>query len=357
MKNKIRIMGACLLLECLSLSAISLAPASLSKEQTPIIIINNRILARINGKTISTYDIAKKMDILFHSQFPEYSHFVDARYQFYQMNWRPILEELINKELILADAQEHKVEITGGDIRQEIESVFGPNVHDNLDKTGLSLDEATKMVQGDLVLRRMLNMRINSKALRVVTPFKVRQAYDTYISNPQNASLTKWNYRVVTIKDRNLQKTKETADKAYRLLIENNIPLDTLVATLKDKKMLGRKGKVTVSNDIINNEQELSDNYKEILMQMDVGMISQPSLHTSRANQGSVYRIFYLKEKIPGGVPSFKEMDPKLKDKLLNDYADQETGIYLQKLRQRHHVRDQDLEQMFSSDYQPFTMK
>jgi len=356
MKFKIKIIRA-IILSSLFLCVNPLHCLSSSKEMPSQIVIHNRILARINGKTISAYDVAKKMDVLFFSQFPEYSLFIDARYQFYQMNWRSVLEELINKELILADAQEHKIEISQGDTRQEIESVFGPNVHENLNKTGLSLDEATKLVQGDLIIRRMLNMRVNSKALRVITPFKVRQAYDLYIQDPINASLTKWNYRVITVKDRNLQKAQEISNKVYSLLIEQNIALEQLMASLKEKKILGRKSKVTISNDILNNEQELSETYKEILMGMDTGMISQPSLHKSRASQGSVYRIFYLKEKIPGSIPSFKEMDNKLKDKLLNEYADQETENYLKKLRQHYHFRDQDLESMFPSNYQPFTLK
>jgi hypothetical protein len=356
MKKKFKILCTCLLLECFALTAASLGSPQ-NKQESATILINNRILARINGKTISTYDVAKKMDVLFYNQFPEYLSIPEARHQFYQMNWRPVLEELINKELILADAEEHKVEVTGGDTRQEMESLFGPNVHDNLDKVGITFDESSKAVKGDLIIRRMLNMRINSKALRIITPLKVREAYERYIQDPQNISQAQWNYRVVTIKDRNLEKTKETADKIYDLLTEQHIPLDQLAATLKEKNILGRKAKVTVSGLILNNEQELSNTYKEILSEMGDGTTSHPSPHKSRTAQATVYRIFYLKEKIAPGVPSFKEVEARLKDKLLNDYADTETEIYLNKLRQHYHVRNQDLEAMFPADYQPFTLK
>ena len=63
------------------------------------------------------------------------------------MNWKYVLQELIDKELILGDAEEKKVAITAGDVRQEMENMFGPNIIANLDKIGLSMDEALKIVR------------------------------------------------------------------------------------------------------------------------------------------------------------------------------------------------------------------
>ncbi len=50
----------------------------------------------------------EKMDMLFLRRFPEYTKSKVARYQFYMANWKAILNELIEKELILADAQEKR---------------------------------------------------------------------------------------------------------------------------------------------------------------------------------------------------------------------------------------------------------
>lgn len=328
------------------------------QEQQPTrILVNNRILAKINGKAISTFDVAKKMDMVFFRQYPQYITLVSARHQFYEVNWRYVLEDLINKELILADAKEHKIEVSSGDVRQEMEKSFGPNIIATLDKVGLSFEEASKIMQGDLIIQKLVNFRVHAKAIRAITPARVRQAYEEYIKNPENARLTQWSYQVVTIKDRTPQKTEETANKVYKQIIEEKVPLDKLVATLKDTKILGRKGKVTVSDTITSNEKELSDDYKVILSTMDPGMISQPSSHKSRTNNTIVYRIFNVTDKKPGGMPSFNEMENKLKEKLLNEVADQETDIYLKKLRARHRVRAEDLDTFIPSDYKPFILQ
>lgn len=331
-------------------TALSGQPREITK-----ILINNRILAHVNDKAITTYDVAKKMDILFYRQFPQYLSFPEARYQFYLANWESVLEELIYKELILADAKEHKVEISSGDVRQEMEALFGPNIIENLDKAGMTFDEASKIVQGDLIIQKMVNFQVNAKALRVVTPAKVKEAYDFFAKDPKNTIHTKWNYQVITIKDRNMQKAEEVSNKAYRLLIEDKVPLNDLAVALKDKKILTKKSKVTVSEPIVSNEIDLSESYKAILSHMNDGMISQPFANKSRTTSANVYRILVLNNKIPGGVPPFKEVENRIKETLLNKAADQETEKYVQKLRQRYHLRDKDIKAMIPTQYQPFT--
>jgi hypothetical protein len=326
------------------------------KQDEPTIFINNRILARINGKPISTFDLMKKMDLAFYRQYPEYVSSIEARAQYYDMSWKYFLEDIIDKELILADAKESKIEVTSGDVRKEMEASLGPNLIENLDKSGLSLDEATKIMQEEILIRRMITGRVHAKAVRLTTPCKVRLAYEEFIQDPENARLTQWSYRMVTIKERNLQKTEDLAKAAYQLLLEG-LPLDQLVSQLKASNLLTRKGKVTISNSIRQNDKELSKDYHEKLANLDPGMFSQPFVDRSRSNSTTVYRILFIEEKIPGGVPSFKEMETALKDKLLDQMIEQETDVYLQKLRRHYHIMQSDLDAYLPSDYQPFLLK
>lgn len=327
-----------------------------SKVEEPKIFVNNRILSRVNGKPISTYDLMRKMDLAFYRQFPEYTSSNVARAQFYDMSWKYVLEDLIDKELILADAQESKIEVSGGDVRQEMEVSFGPNIIMNLDQAGISFEEAAKIMQEEIIIRRMIAGRVHAKAFRQVTPIKVKRAYEEFIDDPANTRLTQWVYRIVTIKERNLQKTEETAKAAHQFLMEG-VALDQLPAILKERKCLGRKGQVNVSKSIRHNDKEISNDYRDILLHLDPGMYSQPFSHKSRSNQGVVYRILFIEDKVPGGVPSFKEMEVNLKNKLLDQAIDQETEVYLQKLRQHYHIQLQEIEASIPSDYQPFVLK
>src|SRR6202034_4472157 len=63
----------------LSFSFFSLAgvlsdsPALLSYDEPQDIVIYNRILAKVNGKTISVIDVMKKMDLFLQRYYPNYA--------------------------------------------------------------------------------------------------------------------------------------------------------------------------------------------------------------------------------------------------------------------------------------------
>jgi len=333
----------------------SLESAPLSSRTEPKVSVNNRILARINGKPITTYDLVRKMDLTFYKQYPEYVSSNQARFQFYQQGWKYILDDLITEELVLADAKESKIEASAGDVRQEMEEQFGPNIISNLDKAGMSLDEAYKIVEAEIILQRTIASRVNIKALRKVTPIKVREAYEEYLLKPENRTLTKWNYRVITIKDRDIVKTEALSKLVYQLLLDG-IQLENLSDTLKKRKLLGKNGKVTISKTISNDEKELAENYKDVLTHLDAGMYSQPFPFKSRVLKTTVYRIIFVDESIPGGYPTFKDLEPKIKQFLLNQAADKETELYIEKLRLHYHVREADLKAMIPENYEPFKL-
>lgn len=92
------------------------------------LLIHNRILATINGKTFSVMDVVKKMDVYLAQNFPEYLESTVQRFQFYSNNWRRILSQMIDNELILADAEKLKIKIPDAEVREKIYERFGPNV-------------------------------------------------------------------------------------------------------------------------------------------------------------------------------------------------------------------------------------
>lgn len=212
-------------------SIVSMAHADnrnylMQKAEPQHIFVNNRILAKVNGKAISVIDLMKKMDMIFYRQFPQYSSSIEARYQFYNMNWKHVLRELVEKELIMADAEEVKMEVSHGDIRQEMENMFGPNIIANLDKAGLTYDEAWKMVQEDQLLKRMMMVRVNTKAMRSVTPIQVKASYEEYAKN--NADPDAWRYEVISIRGEDPSICAEAANYAYQLVTEEETPLQEL---------------------------------------------------------------------------------------------------------------------------------
>lgn len=316
------------------------------------IAVNNRILAKVNGKPISVIDVMKKMDMLFYRQFPEYTSSVQARHQFYTVNWKYILDDLVNKELIIADAEESKMEISPGDVRQEIEQLFGPNIHTNLDKISMTYDEAARMVQGDLMLRRIMFIRVNAKAMRQITPQVIKDAYDDFAKN--NIRPDEWAYRLVTVRDRSAPKAAEAAHQAHVMLTEDNVEIADLLPKLKTLASIDPTTTITVSEEFRISDKDIAPAYKEVLASLEPGSFSTALPQKTRDSQ-KTFRIFFLKELNRGGPIPFAEVEGKLKEQLLDDVMNKEAEAYLTKLRQHFDVQDSQLNK--DEGFEPFVLE
>lgn len=354
MKSKILFLS---MLICSAASSLQAANETLlfGQEDSLRLVVNNRILAKVNDKAISVVDVMKKMDVLFYREFPQYTSSIQARYQFYKVNWKHVLEELISKELVLADAEENKLPVSNGDVRQEMESLFGPNIIGNLDKINLSYDEAQKIVQGDITIRRMIYVRVNSKAVKQVTPQVVRSAYEEFIQNPANIKPDIWQYHVISIRNRDTAIGAEAANLAYELL-NVQTPLDQLTAKIKEKPLF-ENVQINVSEEYNLEEKDISAAYKEVLTKMEPHTHSQPIAQNSRSDKStSLFRIFVFNDLKKGGSPAFSDMELQIKEKLLDEAIEKETDAYLKRLRKHFHVQEDYLTQTDDS-FEPFALK
>lgn len=305
------------------------------------IIVNNRVVAQVNGKAITVIDVMKRMDILFLRQFPEYTHSVSARYQFYQTSWKRILSELIDKELILADAQEMKMEVSSGDVRQEMEELFGPNIILNLNKMDLSLEEATKIISGDILIRRMMFIKVTAKAMGKVTPQALSAAYEAY--SKENATPATLTYQMITLRDQ--ENGEALAREIYKGLYEEHRSLDSFTHP-----------SLSISKMFTHTEKEIAPQNKEVLLNLKAGEVSLPVKQTSR-DDSIVWRLFLVTKRDEGKVPTYQEAEPRLKEGLLDIAMTQEQKSYLNRLRRHFAVSEAQLKALVPDEFVPFQLK
>jgi SurA N-terminal domain len=327
-------------------------PLLIASQDNAHINVNNRILAKVNGKPISVFDVMKKMDVLFYREFPEYASSTQARCQFYLVSWKRVLQDLIDKELILADAEESKMQVSTGDVRQEMEQMFGPNVHANLDKVGISFEEGYKMVYSDIVLKRMLYIRANSKALKEVTPQVVRKAYEEHAKN--NIKPASWTYAIISIRDKDPTKAAEAAHQTHKLLTQDQLPLEKIKEKTSTLASVSASTSIAVSDEMTCPENELSPLYKETLSHLPLQSFSQPLRQKSRQENTTIFRIFYLKSIAPSKAATFDEVGNELKEKLLDEAASKATQFYLKRLRKHFDVQENI--SLDSENFHPFSL-
>lgn len=335
-----------------------LASAAIHSAASPVsqaegqITIKNRILARVGDKTISVYDIAKKMDLFLSSYYPEAMNSPAARYQFYMSNWRPVMEKMIDDQLILADSEGKEFKITEGDIRQAVVDRLGPNVMATLDKLGMTYEEARKMIHEEMIVQRMLGAKVHTRAYQIVGPQQIKSAYHEYVAEQDVGE--EWEYQVVSIRSPNIVLSEQLAAHAFMLLTAAKSGPETLAAKLQEmKKPEDPDFAVTVSQLLVANTKTISAAHRKGLEGLETGMYSKPIAQTSGNDKTPVQRIFFLKNHGKKPPPAFETVANKLRDTLLENAATQEESVYKNKLRQRYAYDSLNIETL-PPDFQPF---
>ena len=319
------------------------------------IVVNNRVLATINRHSISVLDVMKQMDMVFYKQFSHYTDSVEARYQFYVTNWKYIFRDLINKELVMADAAENQFEISNGDVRQEMEELFGPNIMMNLERIGMTYNEAWEILRSDILIRRMMLGRANMPAMNKIGPQHIVDAYAEFIKSYQDLG-NEWVYQVLSIRDDDDEQGKQMATVANELLTSGTNSFDDIVDEVLNRDNLANPKSIKVSEEFHHTDKELSPAYREALGTIEAGSYSTPIAQTSRASGSTVLRIFYLKEIVTQEIPTFDKVEDKLHDTLLQEQVEKETQKYISRLRKRFHVDDERLQRQIPKDFQPFVL-
>lgn len=315
----------------------------------------NRVLAKIGSKAITVLDVMKKMDMIFFREFPQYAKSSTARFQFYDMNWRAILGEMIDNQLVLSDAEELKMPISRGDVRQEIEQIFGPNIIQNLDQAGLTLEEAMQMIKDSILIRRMTFFKVNMMAQKKVTPQKIKSAYDEYLKNfePKN----EWTYQVLSIRDPNPETNEKLANEVSLLLKEKKVPIDKISEKKSEIPSWNSFSSISLSEEYKHIESEVSPQYLEVLQELKIGAISSPIKQKNRKDNATFFRIFYLKGKKMDHPLPFKEKIKDLESDLLERAYLEEHDHYFQSLRDKYHLNKENLEKEIPSDFRPFSIQ
>lgn len=322
-------------------------PMPLPQEEPQEIVVNNRILAKVREKTISVIDVMKQMDVYLSRFYPQLSNSKAARYQFYMSQWKETLDHMINSELMMADAESREVKVSDGEVRETLQDRFGPNIMGTLNKLGISLEEARKMIQEELIVQRMNWIRVTSKAIQKVNLQDVKNAYQEYCK--EHPAKETWKYQVLSIRSPDEKASEELAQKAF-LLLQKEPDLAAAAEKLKSEAAT-----ITLSPEYQSDDKELSSSHKEVLASLAKGEFSKPTLQKSRDNS-VVFRIFHLKDHSKTDLPKFDDIANQLRENLLQRAAGEEMAVYVSKLRSRFNYNNISLEENIPSDFEPFSV-
>lgn len=326
-----------------------------AEEPRKRITVNNRVLATVNGHAISVVDVKKKMDMLLYQHYPQYLEIPDARYEFYNAHWREVLNDLIDRELMVADSEEKGFPISSGDIREELEEIFGPDVMLNLDNAGLTLDEAWQMVKADITIRRMLYYQVRMRVTPQITPNDIQKAYEERAKTISAQKECTW--RCLTLKSNDTNASSAYAAKIQELLSDGQVTFDTLQDELEKRGIIDPQVQMLISQPFCQKQGELSPSLQELLLTMQAGMYSKPQLQSSRSDPNPVVRIYYVQDIKAEVIPTLQEMDAVLREEITQELSAKKTAVYLDDLRRHFHLSKEQIEKELPVNFQPFVLK
>jgi hypothetical protein len=316
-------------------------PLNYDEEVFNDISIQNRVLLKIKGKAVTVMDIVRKLDFLFYRQYPEHVDSIVARYQFYSLAWRNALEAVIDDYLISADAEEKKVSVQDGEIREELEKVFGPNVVLSLDKMGLALPEAIELMRTELIVQRMTSAMVRSKAFSEVHPQLIRERYEQMVR--ENPPQSIWHYQVLTLKG---TEAPASAQEAARLFHDEKFPLSLIAPQL-----MQAGAEANLSELYVRTTPELSASHKEILSTLKSEAISPP------IQRKESYQIFYLKLYEEAKPKTLKEMEEEIHALLTQEASIRFNKAYREKLRKQYGLTETYLKERLPEEFEPFLLR
>lgn len=321
-----------------------------SSSMEPNLTVHNEVLIKVNNTVISVMDVLKEMDMIFMNSYPNLADSKQAKHQFYTSSWKQVLTQMISKELMILDA-EGKVEVSEGEVREELERRFAPNIMMALDKIGMPLDEAKEKIKKEIIFQRMSWYFIHNQATQAVTPQDIRKAYENYLRN--NPAKTEWTYQVITIRGDDPSKTEDLSNKISRLLEDKTKDFSNITSEIL--ALEEEKGVIKISDELVNNSQDISENHKKALELLGEKEHSLPIKQTDTNNQKSTYRIFYVKNIQKKEPESFQAMTKELKNHLVQEQSAIEGEKYITKLKKQYGMENQQL--LVPDDFNPFTLK
>ncbi len=324
-------------------------------EQVQEIVVQNRILINLNGKNISVLDVMKQMDVFLSRYYPQYMESKTARYQFYSTQWRQTLQQMVDRELMVGDAESREVKVSDGEVREEIQNRFSNDkigVMGALEKLGISYDEARDMVHQDMLVQKIQGFRVTSKVLQKVTSKEIKDAYQKYLQ--ENPAKEEWKYQFVTIRAADEASSQEIALKLAALKEKAQESLTVAADLYKAQLPPESTATLAVSQEFSLEDKAVSQAHRDALSKLKPSEWSPPTAQLSRDGT-TVVRIFHLKEHIKTNPPTFTAISNDLKEKLLNQTAEQEYKSYLTRLHQRFNFDEKSLD--IPARFEPFLAK
>lgn len=161
--------------------------------------INHQVLWQSSTSTITSYDLVKQMDLILLHQGKTIPQQLKAEY--YRNSWRDVLTNMIERDLVLQEAKDRGFKIERYEVMEEIIRRMGSDYILILDRENIALNDLIEDIEKELLVQRMIYIKVQYKAQRAITPGAIRAKYAQYLSENPETDLVDFHLYTVKASD------------------------------------------------------------------------------------------------------------------------------------------------------------
>lgn len=313
------------------------------------IIVDNRVLTTVRDQIITVQDVVKKLDMLFYKNYPQYRSSPEARLEFYKMQWRQMVDDLVNRQLALSWAEERQFQVSHGDVREELEEMFGPDVMVNLYESGLSLHEVQEMIRADILLRRIIYAYVRLPILASITPRDVRTLYANKLKEASSQKVFCW--KSITVKEKDTKEcSRQVAEDVLNLFRKERLSLEGV------REKIPAQFEVTLSQEYRSSREEIAPHIFELLSPLQEGSFSDLVPFSSKQDEHRGWRFYTVLSIENKKLPPLAEIEEELRGEIAYPEIEKQTKAFFDELRRQYHVKQLFTSQELAS-LEPFSMR
>lgn len=329
--------------------ALFLGSSSMYAQSKPReIVADGRMLALIRNHGITVADVMKKLDVAFYQQYPQFRDSSSHRLQFYDAHWKEALQEMIERQLIVLFAEDNHMTLSHGEVREELEEMFGPNTLLNLYDAHISLDEAYEFVRQDIIARRVLQFYVRMPVQAQITPQKILDVYKAEYEERGKEEKISW--QVLSLR----APSNSPVEKKFAQLVEALQIHDT---TFEQAQVgLPEHWELTLSPLFVTDVAKLASSVRSVLDAQPIQKWTAP-IQVKESKEGFVKWSSYLVvhraqgEKIP-----MSQVEQEIQMNLFEPLYAEKKRDFVQDLAKKYEVLMFLKEQEMSS-YHPFRLR
>lgn len=321
--------GACFI-RCLLFLVLHIFALYGTAERADEISAEMRPLIRVRDSVITVVDVMKKMDLVFYQQYPQYRSSVRHRLEFYQSSWMKALRDILERKVIMIFADENKMDVGHGDVREEMEELFGPNVLLKLYEAGVTLDDAYEMVRQDIMMRRILQFYVRMPAVATITPQKIKERYVEQYENKTKGDKLSW--KILSFRVPENLDAQQVSTKIIDSLNRNELNLE------RAKEKIPDGCECILSPQYITEIEQLAPSIRQTLESTPFGVWTIPQ-QAKEGKKGMVKWSSYLVDKkIPGEKISLNLVENEIVEELAQPLIEEKKKSFMEGLMKKFDV-------------------